>query len=318
MLYNSMERSSCCGQQVAYAIDLSNRVAITHKEKPIEMLLPSSFANNAIILISSKRKNELNVARRLADDLATFRVAIVDFHFEHHEVKTRQELFELLMRIARQAKKGGLRPIIHFDMHGDAIRGLEISASNEFASWSELNDWLRKINIRTGNNLCVVAASCHGLQMIRPISIHHPVPYFCLIAPEREVTLGFIDEKLSAFYQTLFQNSDLDSALAHLKEHFKQFHCEKMLAVAFAKYIKYQCKGVGWAKRKEELITGALARGIPNTAENLKSLRKQAINSIRPTDELIASYAKKFLIGKPFPATLKDILQLVNESYAPN
>ena len=89
-----------------------------------------------------------------------------------------------------------------------------------------------------------------------------------------------------------------------------------MLLVTFAKYIKYQCKGVGWAKRKEELLTGALARGLPNTAENLKALRKQVKSSIRPTDELVARYAKRFLIGKQFPATLKDIMQLVNESYA--
>lgn len=155
----------------------------------------SSFSNNAVIVISSPRtEREKNVARRLVEDLELLRLGVHKFYFEHHIVFSRQELVELLRKVARLAKKG-LRPLIHFDMHGDKFRGLELNPSGEFAPWPEVVTWLRKINVRAKNNLCVIAATCHGLNMIRPITIEKPVPFYCLIAPEHEISFGMIDGK---------------------------------------------------------------------------------------------------------------------------
>lgn len=274
----------------------------------------SSFANNSIIFISSPRKNEFSVGRRLTEDLDVFRIAVHGFHFEDHLVSTRQELIEVLRKIARQAKKG-LRPIIHFDMHGDQRRGLQLNPSGEFAAWPELVAWLRKINIKTRNNLCVVAASCYGLHMISPISIHNAVPFYCLIAPECEVSLGFIDEKMCLFYKQLLQTGNLDNAFWEIEGTFKQFHSEKMLTIVIAKYIKRQCKGTGFAERKEQLITGALARGIPRTKESLRWLRNLVKKGIRPSEALVQKYASRFLVGKEYPVTFDQIMQLVEESY---
>lgn len=276
--------------------------------------IPSSFSNNAIILISSPRKNELNVGRRLHEDLTTLRAEVQDFHLEHHYVSTRHDLIEILRDIARKSKKG-LRPIIHFDMHGDQRRGLEINPSREFASWLELTAWLRKINIRARNNLCVIAAACHGLHMISPISIHNAVPFYCLIAPEQEVTLGFINDRMYPFYKKLLQSGNLHDALHEIKGTFKEFHCEKMLTIVLAKYIKFQCKGAGFRKRKEQLITDALSRDIPRTQATLRHLRKLVKENINPSELLIKKYASRFLIGKEYQVTLDQIAGLIEGSY---
>lgn len=278
------------------------------------MYLSSSFSNNAVILISSSRAGEENVGRRLAEDLDQLRIALHDFHLEHHNVTSRQDLVELLRKIARQAKKG-LRPIIHFDMHGDQHRGLELNPSRDFATWPELVAWLRRINKRTRNNLCVVAASCYGLQMIRPISIHNAVPFYCLIAPEKEVSLGFVDQKMSLFYRQLLEKGSLEDAFREIEGEFQQFHCEKMLTIVLTKYIKQQCKGAGFMKRKEQLISGAVARGAPRTAESLKRLRHLIRETIRPSESLIQKYASQFLIGREYPVSLDQITRLIEESY---
>lgn len=274
----------------------------------------SSFAYNAVILISSPRKGELNVGGRLAEDLEQLRVAVHDFHFEHHHVKSRQELVEVLREVARQAKKG-LRPIIHFDMHGDQNKGLEINPSMEFAGWPELIAWLRRINIRTRNNLCVVATACYGLFLIKPISIHNAVPFYTLIAPDHEVNLGFIDDKIPKFYRRLIEEENLDSAFEEISNEFKRFHSEKMLAIVLTKYIKQQCKGVGFATRREMLITEALARGIPRTKESLKTLRKLVKANIKPSEFLIKKYASNFLVGKEFPITLDQIVAFIETGH---
>lgn len=278
------------------------------------MYWSSSFSNNAVILISSPRGGEENVGRRLAEDLAVLRIALHDFHFEHHNVSSRQDLIELLRRIASQVKNG-LRPIIHFDMHGDQRRGLELNPARDYAGWPELVAWLRKINKRTRNNLCVVAASCFGLNMIRPISIHHAVPFYCLIAPEQEVPLGFVDEKMSLFYRQLLEKGSLDDGFRELEGPFKQFHCERMLTIVLAKYIKQQCKGAGFRKRKEQLISGAIDRGALSTPESLRRLRHSVDELIRPSVPLIQKYATQFLIGKEYPVTLEKIMGLIEETY---
>lgn len=270
----------------------------------------SSFENNAVILISSSRANELNVGSRIAEDLAQLRIAVHDFHFKHHNISTRQELVEILRGIARQAKKG-LRPIIHFDMHGDQRRGLELNPSGDFAAWPEVIAWLRKINIRARNNLFVVAATCYGLHMISTISIHSAVPFYCLLAPEHEVTLGFIDEKMSLFYRQLFQTGNLEEALLVIDGTFKQFHCEKILTAALARYIRQQCKGVGFRRRKEVLVSGAIARGVPRTQESLRCLRQLVKEHARPSEFLIKKYASRFLIGKEYNVTLDQIMEMI-------
>lgn len=95
----------------------------------------------------------------MTEDLELMRLDVHKYYFHHYEISTRQELFETLQEIARLTKKVGLKPIIHFDMHGNKHLGLESNPTREYTSWSELVVWLRKINIRAKNNLCVIAAT---------------------------------------------------------------------------------------------------------------------------------------------------------------
>jgi hypothetical protein len=65
-------------------------------------------------------------------------------------------------------------------MHGSIEHGLEIADSKEFMSWPALAGKLRGINVATGNNTCVIAASCFAFHAIKQVSITRASPFFML------------------------------------------------------------------------------------------------------------------------------------------
>ncbi len=111
----------------------------------------------------------------------------------------------------------GLRPILHFDMHGDLTQGIKVAASGEFVSWPRLVDSLRAINVATENNLCVVSGACFSMNVVWEVTLSKPCPFFILIAPGEEVSSGFLEDKTREFYKSVFD--DLEIVAAH-EAHF--------------------------------------------------------------------------------------------------
>lgn len=148
--------------------------------------------------------------------------------------------------------------------------------------------------------------------MIRPITIEKAVPFYCLIAPEREISFEMIDGKMSAFYRRLFGSGSIDDAQLELSESFKMFNCERMLTFALEKYIKLNCRGAGLRARKERLISSAVKQGAPNTSKNLQAMRRLVREQIAPSENLIKKYVSQFLIGKNYAITFNQLLELID------
>jgi hypothetical protein len=272
------------------------------------MRLETWFTCNAVILLSAPRTGEEGTPRRIAEDLDAISKAKGDFIFRHQRIDSATALADALTLLKAECE-GGLRPIIHFDMHGDKITGLEIGRTGEMVGWDALIEKLRPINVATENNLCVLVTACHGLYLIRPISIFEPTPFFALIAPQEEIKFSDVDGAVTPFYRELIETGHLDAALPKLSDRFKYFHSEKMLVISMAKYIRAHCTGKGAVKRREELLTGAFRHqpSIPNTKANRKLIRKKIKKHIEPDQELLTKYAAQFLIGKPMSVTMADI-----------
>jgi hypothetical protein len=271
--------------------------------------LSSGLIVNSLIWISSLEPNEKGTTDRVHDDLQPYFVSIrLPFHLI--EPKSASELLAGLDALAKRAKDG-LRPMIHFDTHGSKNNGLYIAASREFVTWQQLVERLRPINVATGNNLCVVSAACFGLHAIMAIHIGSPAPFFALVAPENTVSFGFVEQRTVPFYEAVFKGLDVVSAHEqHLAPDFKLFLCEKMLLVGLTKYVRNYCIGKGGKKRIEDLLTQAVAGGLPNTPKNRRLARRTAKQRIKPDQALIDKYMQTFLIGKKVDVTIKQIVDL--------
>ncbi|MGB6537114.1 MAG: hypothetical protein WBF58_14255 [Xanthobacteraceae bacterium] len=271
--------------------------------------LSSGLTVNSLLWISSLEPSDRGTTDRVHDDLQPYLVSI-GLPFHAVEPKSASELLAGLDAIAKRARDG-LRPIIHFDTHGSKRDGLCIAASREFVPWQKLVEVLRPINVATGNNLCVVSAACFGLHAIMAIHIDNPAPFFALVAPENTVSFGFVEQRTVPFYEAVFKGLDVVSAHEkHLAPDFKLFLCEKMLLVGLTKYVRNYCMGKGRDKRIEELLTQAVADGLPNTSENRRIARRTAKKHIRPDQGMIDRYMQTFLIGKKIDVTIEQIIDL--------
>lgn len=271
----------------------------------MELKINSSLSVNSVVFICADREQESGQSRRLNDDLSV--LALNKFLFEFYEVNSADEFWEVIREINIKSLNGML-PIIHFHMHGSKEKGLEIGKTGEYISWELLINELRKININTSNNLCVISSACYALYMIKPISVLKETPFFILIAPEDKVSFGFIDNKMSSFYSTLFMTSSIDESYKHIQDVFKYFHSERLLVISMAKYIKKYCCGKVKNERKEELLTEALLSGI---TEDKKKIRKEIAVHINPNEYLLKKYSDRFIFNRSPSVSMQDILRFV-------
>lgn len=255
---------------------------------------------NSLIWIRSLADDELGPSRRMTEDLAVLAAAHA-FGFEEKIVANRAELFELLRALAEAAGEG-LRPILHFDCHGNAEEGLYLMPGEEFLGWAELADALRAINVATGNNLCCVFGACFGLWFSTALRLSLPSPYYLTIAPENLVYVDVLEARVAPFYRALFEGGHITRAYEDvLKPELKIFYCKKILFEALGNYVATSCTGRAARERFERTVTRLLRQdGISQpTGVQLRSVRTEVEAALKPSQLLIDHYASTFLIGRP-------------------
>jgi hypothetical protein len=229
-------------------------------------------------------------------------------HFVHREIRSRVDLTDLFADLVIEASHG-LKPIIHIDMHGSETHGLRIAASGEDYPWQELYNDLQRINIQTANNLVVVAGVCHALRTMFSLDASAPCAAYIYIAPQGPVSFGFLEDNTLRFYRDVLNGTDLVEAYdACLSEQMRLYHCEKLLFILIAGYIKRFCRGAAAKARRESLLTQFFADGRPRTKRNFSLARALIKEHISPKQELIDQYANAYLIGRPCGFTLDDVL----------
>lgn len=273
--------------------------------------IQTDFSINALIWFSSLRPGEEGPTRRIVEDVEPI-FQSKRLIFEKYEVTSIKAFEDALAKVS-EAVTNGLRPMIHIDMHGSAEVGLEISAEQNFVPWEQFIRWLRPINAAMGNDLCIVSGACFGLHAIRPLKLDQPAPFYILIAPEREVTFGFLEDHSAAFYADMMESGDVTLAHArNLAPNMSLFHCEKFLIISIMRYIKYHCRGHGLRVRRERLLTEVMQEGMPNTRLNRRKLRKLLKAGLKPDQAMLDRYVASFLLDKPCNFTMDDLVKMVD------
>jgi hypothetical protein len=276
-----------------------------HAVKPIPPQMPSlTFAEpldiNAIVWITSVPRDEKGASRQMAESLQDLALA-GGFPVFEHEVQTSQELFVLLADLAVEAKNG-LRPIIHFDTHGNPDKGIYLEPSGDWASWPDLMDALRSINVATANNLVVVFALCYGLELYKLIELAKPVPAYLFAAPPEVVTVGFLLAEVPAFYRSVqAAGAFMEPFNDTLGKQMKLFNCQGLFVQALARYVRYYGRGEVLEERIRQAVRAKFEKdGVDQPApEQVAFLTAQARRGLEPSARLIELYAPKFLIGRP-------------------
>ncbi|WP_312341122.1 hypothetical protein [Stutzerimonas nitrititolerans] len=272
------------------------------------------FNVNTVYLITSSRPGEEGTTRRLEESISDVSNNGGNFNFSHARLHSGDGYFQLLEEIFYGIDEG-LRPIVHFDMHGSQERGLEIGRTGEFIDWESVVDSLRVINTKLNNELVVLITACHGLHAILPISFEKTAPFLCLIAPEEEVKVGHIEERVPEFYRELFSSGSLAHASQKLGKEFKYFHSAEFLFRTLSRYIKEKCKGAGGQQRREDLLTEIMETRLGEFPEKISEYRSKVKQHVAPNQELLDRYTSRFLLGKASNIKIDDLLNEIEKSY---
>jgi hypothetical protein len=253
------------------------------------------------------------VTRRIHEDLMPYLDRIGCTH-QTYELQTADQLRKMLNQIAQKAA-AGLRPVLHFDMHGDITHGIKLDATGEFVSWLDLVVSLRAISVATRNNLCVISGACFSMKAARQVTLSEPCPFFILIAPRNEVLSGFLEDHTVAFYKSLFDKEQtVEAHTRHLAPALELFHCEGMLAHVLAYYVVDYCTGQAGKKRREQLLTKAVEADDVHNRSDRRRIRRGAKVWTWPTQAMIERFANgfahKFLMGKPLGFDIDDVTKL--------
>jgi hypothetical protein len=269
---------------------------------------------NSFFWITSLRPTERGVTRRIQEDVMPYLDRIGLSH-RTFEPRTATDLLKILSHIAQEANVG-LKPILHFDTHGDLAQGIRLAASGEFIPWSVLIAYLRAINVATGNNLCVVSGACFSLNAVWEINLSEPCPFFILIAPGKEISAGFLEDKTFSYYKSAFEGLEIVAAYErHLAPHLSLHHCERVLAYDIANYVRAFCTGKGGRIRREELMTEAVRAGFAPNRQARRIIRQGAKKWTRASQAMVDRYVNgvgsKFLMGKPPGFDIEDVMRLM-------
>lgn len=271
---------------------------------------------NSVIWIRSLGDNELNPSRRMVEDLTVMANA-GHFAFEERVVRNHTDLFSLLDSIASSASEG-LRPILHFDCHGSATDGLHLRPANEFSSWEDLAARLRAINVATQNNLCCVFATCFGMWLATQLRLSLPAPWYLVIAPENEISVGVLEERTAEFYREVFASANITQAYDRvLKPDLDILLCKKVFVESLARHVAVNCRGDSGRQRKEAAVTAVLKRDgiVSPTRAQLAQARREIRHKFQASQWVIDHFAGSFLIGRDPGIDVSDLVRLA-DNYA--
>lgn len=148
------------------------------------------------------------------------------------------------------------------------------------------------------------------------VTLSEACPFFTLIAPGTEVSSGFLEDNVFAFYKSAFDGLDIVEAHErHLAPRLALHHCERMPAYVLAGYVQDYCIGKGGIKGREGLLTAAVTADLAHNRQDRRRIRAGAKAWTRPSQAMVVRFAKghasTFLMGKPPGFDIADVIRLV-------
>lgn len=93
-------------------------------------------------------------------------------------------------------------PLLHFEMHGDAKKGIKLRLG-DYIPWPEFIEAMRKVNVRSGMNLIITMATCFSAQTDFNIKIYNQAAPYLISLTSRDEEI--MPEITYAMYKIFFE-----------------------------------------------------------------------------------------------------------------
>lgn len=173
---------------------------------------------NTIYVIQSLPKREVQTGTNLFNDILLRRAGLMqDFHVDLVDIVNYHQLDEVLKLITDSCSPDGMRPYLHFEVHGNKA-GLSLS-NGDLVTWEVLYTYFVKINRILKNQLFVSLATCFGAYIFQVINPLAQSPLFAYIGPAKEILVVDLEADFSEYFDALLQTKDINIAIDALNQH---------------------------------------------------------------------------------------------------
>ena len=166
--------------------------------------------NKIFVIQSLDNKKDKPTGKLLYDEVIQyFKMRHSKIDSEFFDVQTIEEFNNVLFDIAIQCSKG-VRPVIHFELHGN-IFGFSLIQGR--LDWGEVYKALILVNIESKFNLFITTAICFSNFAMALLLPTLPAPFKGLLGSFEKMYDNDIYIQYNAFYTELLNTLDLDKAL---------------------------------------------------------------------------------------------------------
>lgn len=258
-----------------------------------ELVFSSSFSNNVLVILDGLGDGEKQNGRWLEETVNDLSAIIHrPSYCTRYRVYGAKELYAVLKMIETDCKAGITKPVLHFECHGDAKKGLFLARSGEYVDWRTLIHLISGINVASRNNTGLVMASCDGFEITKLVRIDQPCPFHFVLGPDTSVLAGNLYDEMTAFYRMILATDNLNAAMGELGEQYKSFLCTEWFYREFAVFVIRHFSGKAKSAMTEDIIGKLVAM---RTARNLKDLRKRVKEHIKTPEITFRDASRTFL-----------------------
>ncbi|EKN3502483.1 hypothetical protein ACQIBV_004712 [Yersinia enterocolitica] len=236
-----------------------------------------------------------NTASQLFQSLSTINLKIPLYYVKIYNIPM---LKAFLQSLEEKIKNNLEAPILHFECHGSADKGMHFPVINKFLSWVDLNILFVQLNKELRNNLLIVIAGCDSSKLLTNIIYSDGSPFGCFVG-SKVVTYEGIIKRFKDFYRQLFFHNDLEFAYDIVKDDFVikfsvDICLEHLLLPIVLNYL---------GNDRRNFVEFTVNQLIKNGQEGtLKHIRKIAKSRLKNLEYFYDLSAKRFLHGSlPIP-----------------
>lgn len=265
-------------------------------------------------IINSIPDNELQTAIHLYNYLLDIQYAPDHYEWKlsYHRVRTSQELFDSLTKLANDCSLSQQNPLVHIECH-ESPAGL-VLCDGDSVKWAGLRPYLYRLNRITRNQFSIVMGSCWGFHGARTIEDENGRQRGTAI----RLLAGLVEESTSAqlegafkkFYSTLVFGGTFSEAIIAAKSIEPLFHY----------YTAEQAFISGWKAwmsqfpktnkeiytKTEELVTRfKWLKGLHST----RGLHRQIKRKLKTTDQarLFNKAKRQFFMLDSYPEVEQEV-----------
>lgn len=243
---------------------------------PILIISMNKLNFNKVFVIESL-DDKFKTGKLLFDEVISIRCKFADIKSDFISVNSAKELENKLLSIKEECNQNNIKPIIHFEIHGKSDGLGLVLKNNNYISYLDLTELLRKINIACQNNLFITLAVCHGAWIMQNVLLSKPCPFVGIIGSFETILNKDLYLRYTEFYSEFLLSFDFEKSFRILKNvnndipsSYRVLNTKDLFIESYTDYINKDTSDEGIKQRLKTIYDGTGGTMIPTHSNKVK------------------------------------------------